>query len=280
MKRHILFPSILLCLLVHLAGAQNQISPATGSPSTSWGALQLTNAAYKMPAHFQQPRLLIGITGMLQPGAPESGFSAEQFGQLQAALFEQPAIWEQLHGQLNGEFWIGNFSQPGVFGPESSSALRSFGLRVILPIARHWALQTTVAKGQASVRAPFPVTVVSQLQGQSRQLEGFAERQIGQVQAQISGRYFFFRPAAVQVYGGIGGAFNHQSGGMATASLENVQWVFGSGTANSSFSILAETGLLLQARNLPVFAELGASVQQQLGGKRKLALQATVGWKW
>ena len=241
----------------------------------------LRGATYETQTEPVRPGMMLGLTGTLLPNGPSvNPFSEQQFSQVQAALFEQPELWEQLYVRLGGEFWIGSPSQPGAFSQVSSGTLRSLGLQAILPFGRHLALQTSITKGSIHATAQFPVTVFNPNYGQTQQLEGSAETRISAVQAQLSGRFYFFPPGAVQLFAGAGAQYRHQSSTAPEARLQDVLWVFGTGTSNSKFGVLGEAGLSVQPLRLPLFVELGASMQQLFNEKRNIVIQATLGWKF
>lgn len=230
-------------------------------------------------------KLLLGVQGQLQqsPITPARLFGGDQYGDLEGSVYSDPAMFKNLFETLGGEFWLGSFSNPGTFSPPATTAQRSLGLQVMVPVGRFAAVGASVAQGKFTVSSTFPAMVVNPLNGETRQFEGRSSLDVKTQQLELSGRAYLFSPGTVQLFAGAAAQYVQQTSSMPTAELEDQTWTYGSETKSNFFGLSGQAGISLQPSGWPVFVELGAAVQKTLRGnspKPSLVLQATVGWKW
>lgn len=238
------------------------------------------NAVAEAP---QRAAFLLGGTAQVQASHQAPAFDTDHFDALEKSIYSDPALLEQLFERLGGEFWFGSFSQPGTFGPVSSTPLRMYGLEAVIPIGKFMAIQTAVAQGQFSATSTFPVTVIHQQNGQTRQTEGLVSSVVKIQTAQLAGRAYLFSPGTLQAYAGAGGQYRLQTSERPTAQLEGASWTFGSSDKQTYWDLSGQLGFSIQPRTLPVFLEIGAMLQTPLqpnSGSTVLVWQLAAGWKF
>ena len=274
----ILFLIISLCLCIHSLFSQN-------TPPDAWRPLiadGLAGASYKIPQNTHRQKWTFGLAKRVAPGQyPEQQlFNPAMMPEIQQALFQQPALWENLYRSLGGEFWFGTATQPGVFSNTHTTPERSFGLQFEVPLGRRWAAQIAAFKGEYSASSNFPVTVISQQHGQTKQQQGRVAVDIDGLHVQLSGRFYPMEPGLLRPFAGAGLTYSRYKVGEPRAELAGDAWSARSGGTRSQYSAMIPVGFSFQLRNLPVFAELSGGLQLPLESDAGWLVQFTVGGRW
>ena len=281
MKSNIIF---ICCFFLALAQISAQSSQSTRLVFQSF---DLTGGSWKILPDAFQPRWQVAVAGsyFLNNPVQAQAFDGGGLGNIQQAVYSNPALFGQLHEALGGEFFIGDPSGQTDQSGFSEKQSPSFGLTISLRISPRLQVEGGASRSRSEAGAEFPVAVFSQQNGLMQTLQGSLRTELEQLRAQLGGAWFFGE-ATFQPFLGAGVQFSRTAASVTQASVAGVDFPVGEQPSACAFGAYGTAGVEVHPA-FPLFfraaIHVGTEKTPSLGGDETVVrsgVLAGVGWRF
>jgi hypothetical protein len=188
-------------------------------------------------------------------------FSDDYLNEINRAIYADPEIFETLFETFKGEFFLGTFSSPPSFSKYLQKRPRFLGINATYWLNKYIALDAELVKGESSISAKFPITVINLENGETQSLHGTVTADQNYYAARLFAQCAFFTGwMRAAVRGGV--KYQRSSAYELIASLGDQEFKIGEETVRTIITPSAVLAVQLRLSK-------GLSLEMSIKGERE-----------